>query len=221
MKKLLASLSVALFASLPLLGAGGAAAQALATAGNTNFTAERARLAAQRQDMDERVKARQAECYQRFVVESCLSAIRAERRKEDEDIKRQEAAMNDIERKQRGAAQIEMLDQKAATPRPQDADDTRARSVEQQQERERRAAENARSREAAAAESAQKRLQFENRQRTAAEDRAKAAERRAEGPALARTYEEKVQKAERHRAEIERKNAQRAKPRSAPLPPPP
>ncbi|MDP9900140.1 hypothetical protein [Variovorax ginsengisoli] len=220
MKILLCALSIAV-AAVPLLGAPDAAAQAQATAGNTDFAAERARLAAQRQAMEQRVKTQQAECYQRFVVESCLSDVRAQRRKEDEDIKRQEAAMNDIERKQRGAAQLDALDQKNATPRPEDALETRARSVEQQAQREQRAADNARSREAAAAESAQKRRDFESKQRTAAQDQAKAAERRAESPALARDYEQKLQKAAEHRADVERKNAERTKPRSAPLPAPP
>ena len=43
----------------------------------------------------------------------------------------------------------------------------------------------------------------------------------AEAPAEASRQAEKVRKAEAHRAEVEKKNAERTKPRSAPLPPPP
>ena len=125
LQKTLGSLAI-LLAVVP------ATAQTLATTGALDLKAERDRLSSERAALDRRVKAEQVACYQRFAVEDCLKDSRQRRRTEDDDLRRQEAAIRDIERKQRGAAQLDRLEQKEA-PRSQAERD---QAVQSQQDRE-------------------------------------------------------------------------------------
>ncbi|RZI69370.1 MAG: hypothetical protein EOP79_01975 [Variovorax sp.] len=200
-------------------GAGGCWAQTVAADGNVDLAAERARLKEERSVVDRRAKQEQVACYQKFAVEDCLRESRRQRRTLDDDLKRQEAAINDIDRKRRAAAQLERLDK--APPRPQDDPEKRQQSQQSQENREQRAAEHARTRAEAAAKSEANRRDFEAKQRSNAAEQAKAAKMRAEAPQERERYERKVEQAEEHRVARERRNAARSKPRSAPLPTPP
>lgn len=216
MKNTILALSMALTA-LPLW------AQSTATTGGTDFDAERARLSQERKVVDERFQAEQKACYQKFAVEGCLEDSRRRRRAATEDIKRQEAAINDIERKRRGADALDRLEEKKVSPRPQDTPSQREQSMKNQEEREQRAAEHAETRARMASDAALRKREFEDKQRAHADDQAKAAARRAEAPAEREAYERKQQRAVEHRADRERRNAEKLKekPRSAPLPTPP
>ncbi|MBU1357504.1 MAG: hypothetical protein KKC85_21185 [Gammaproteobacteria bacterium] len=196
--------------------------------GVKDVDAERDRLSRERQRIDERFEAEKTSCYQKFAVQDCLEDARKRRRTESDLISRQQAAINDAERKRRGAAALERLEEKKAdAPRPDAARPTdrasspRPPSPDTSEGRERRAAEQAAERARQASEAAEKRREFEAKQRAAAEERASAARRRAEAPIERERYEDKQEKAEAHRADIERRNAQNTKPRSAPLPTPP
>jgi colicin import membrane protein len=214
MKKIVLAMLMAL-GSLPLW------AQSNAATGNADFEAERSRLAAERAAIEARFDKERAACYQKFAVEDCLRDSRKRRRAETDHIKRQESAINDIERQRRGAAELEKLDQKAATRRPQDTPEKQEEARKGQQDREQRAADHAASRAATAAEADERRRQFEAKQKAQADEQAKAAQRRAEAPAAVERFESKQQKAAEHRASRERQNAERTKPRGAPLPTPP
>ena len=200
-------------------GAGGCWAQTVAADRNVDLAAERARLKEERSVVDRRAKQEQVACYQKFAVEDCLRESRRQRRTLDDDLKRQEAAINDIDRKRRAAAQLKRLDK--APPRPQDDPEKRQQSQQSQENREQRAAEHARTRAEAAAKSEANRRDFEAKQRSNAAEQAKAAKMRAEAPQERERYERKVEQAEEHRVARERRNAARSKPRSAPLPTPP
>jgi hypothetical protein len=193
-------------------------AQSTAAAGNADFEAERSRLTAERAAIDARFEKERAACYQKFAVEDCLRDSRRRRRAETDHIKRQETAINDIERQRRGAAELEKLDQKAATRRPQDTPEKQNESRQAQKDREQRAADHAASRAATAAEADERRRELEEKQKAHADNQAKAGQKRAEAPAAAERFENKQQKAAEHRASRERQNAERTKPRGAPLP---
>jgi hypothetical protein len=214
MKKLLLSLLIG-------LGAPPLWAQSTATTGTMDFEAERARLSQERKVIDERFAAEQAVCYQKFAVEGCLEDSRRRRRTATENIKRQEAAMNDFERKRRGAAALDRLEEKKTSPRPQDTATEQEKSQKSQQEREQRAADHAQDRARMASETAEKQRQFEQKQQAHAENQAQAASRRAEAPVNRAAHERKLEQAEKHRLDRERRNAENTKPRSAPLPTPP
>lgn len=218
MKKIFISLLMAVAtatASLPLL------AQSVATAGNTDMAAERSRLTAERTTVDRNFEDERAVCFKKFVVESCLEDSRKRKRDALDNIKRQEAIINDAERKRRGAAALDRLDEKSTPQRTQEAADQRDKALKSQADREQRAADHASGREAAVAGEAAKREQFENKQKEHAEHLAKTAKSRAQASMEQQQFDDKAQKAAAHRAEIQRRNAERTKPRSASLPPPP
>jgi len=213
MKNIVLALLLGL-AALPLW------AQSNATAAGADLDAERARLAEERKAISARYDADRAACYKKFAVEGCLQESRQRRRVATDDIKRQEAEINDLERKRRGAAALDKLDEKGSSARAKEADAKREESLKSQQDREQRAAEHAAGRTQAAADAAEKQRQFDAKQRAHAEEQAKAARRRAEAPAARQAYEDKLQQAEQHRADNEKRNAEKTKPRSAPLPDP-
>jgi hypothetical protein len=214
MKKIAIALLMTL-ASLPLW------AQSNAATGNVNLDAERRRLSDEREAIEARFLKERTACYKKFAVEDCLAESRARRRTETDRIKRQETAINDIERQRRGSAELDKLDQKSATPRTQDTPEKQEQSRKEQQEREQRAADHATSRAATAAETAERQRQFEQKQKDHADEMAKAAKLKAEAPAAVSRYESKQQRALEHRQSRERQNASRDKPRGAPLPPAP
>jgi len=195
-------------------------AQTSATTANSDLDAERARLSDERKAVEARYATEQAACFKKFAVEGCLQDSRRRRRADTENIKRQEAAINDFERKRRGAAELDKLEHQKSTQQSQDADAKREQSQESQKDREQRAAEHAASRGQTASGEAEQKRQFENKQRAHAEEQAKAANRRAQAPTERAEYEAKLKKAEAHRADLERQNAAKTKPRSDPLPAP-
>ncbi|VTU25560.1 hypothetical protein [Variovorax sp. PBL-E5] len=196
-------------------------AQTSATVGNTDLGAERDRLAQERRAAEAKFSKEEAACYKKFAVEGCLEEARRQRRVETDNIKRQETEINDIERKRRGAAELDRLEQNRNGTRPPDAADKREQSIKSQQDREQRAADHATSRAAAASETAERQREFDNKQREHAEHEADAANRRAQAPIERARYEDKLQRAADHKADVERHNAGNTKPRSAPLPTPP
>ena len=202
-------------ASLPLC------AQSVATAGNTDMAAERSRLTAERADVDKKFEEERIACFKRFAVESCLEDSRRGKRSALDNIKRQEAIINDAERKRRGAAALDRLDEKSAPQRAQEAADQRDKALKSQADREQRSSDHTAGRAAAAAAEAAKREQFENKQKDHAEHLAKTVKSRAQAPVEQQQFDDKAKKAQAHRAEIEKRNAERTKPRSASLPPPP
>ncbi|WP_225783466.1 hypothetical protein [Xenophilus sp. Marseille-Q4582] len=205
---------------LPLLllslSAGALQAQGLS---DEQIDAERARIAAERKAIDARHAQERAACYQRFAVEDCLRASRRNLRAQTDDLRRQESALNDMQRKRRGAEQLQRLDEKQAAPAGPNARQQQD-SREAWQAREERAAEHARSRAAKEAEAAQNRADFEARQRQRAEDAASAARRQAEAPQARERFERKQADAQRRREDRARINAEREKPPAAPLPVP-
>lgn len=209
MKKLFLSVLLALSAI-------GSSAQIDKSAGGLNPAAERARIANDRAVLDRAVATERAACYQKFAVQSCLEESQQRRRTQTDDLKRQEAQLNDAERKRRGAVELQRLEglKKDATDAAQKADSAR----EGQQQRDQRAVEGANSRASAAAAAPAKARQFEDKQRNAAKQQNDAASRAAQAPAARERYERKRQQAEEHQAALEKKRAQRVKPRSAGLP---
>ncbi len=192
-----------------------AAAQAPA-----NAEAEKTRIAGERKAIDERYDQERAVCYQKFAVQDCLTDARRRRRVQVEDLNRQEAILNDAERKRRAAAALERLDQKASPVSAAEDAANRERAQQSQQDREQRAAERAADRQAREAQAAANRRAYDEKQRAHAQEQAKTAERRSQEQVERERYEAKLKQAEQERAELDARNAKRTKPRSPPLPTP-
>ena len=186
---------------------------------DAQIDAERARIDRERQANEARHVQERAACYQRFAVEDCLRESRRQLRSQTDDLRRQESALNDMQRKRRGAEQLQRLDEKQAAPAGPDARQ-RQEALDAQRAREERAADHARSRADMEAQAPQNRADFQARQRERAEDAASATQRRAEAPQARERYERKQADAQRRREEQARANAERQKPPAAPLPSP-
>ena len=187
---------------------------------DAQIAVERERIGEQRRANDARHAQERTACYQRFAVEDCLRESRQRLRHQTDDLRRQESALNDTQRKRRGAEQLQRLDEKksqapapAGGPLQQDAG-------EAQRSREDRADEHASSRAAMEAEAGKNRADFDARQRQRADDAASTAQRRAAAPIARDRYQRKQVDAQRRRAERERTNAERQKPPSPALPVP-
>lgn len=154
--------------------------------------AQRARIEQDRKREEARYAREEAACYQRFAVNDCLREIRVRRRATFEDLKRQETTLNDAERKIRAGEQVDRTDEKATIKASQEEADKRAAALRDSQERVERAAQKKAERQkdveqkastpprvrnattdAPSAESkAEKKTQFEEKQRQAIERKA-------------------------------------------------
>ena len=62
----------------------------------------------------------EAQCYQRFAVNACLSDVQARRRALLAELQRQETALHELERQQKGDEQVQRANQKAMDKRAAD-----------------------------------------------------------------------------------------------------
>jgi len=99
-------LALLLFA---LLAAAGAHAQDAAQGAG-----ERTRIAQERSRVEAEFAARQKACYGKFAVNDCIEEANAVRREALADLRRQEIALNDQERRRRAAERQRELEDKAA-----------------------------------------------------------------------------------------------------------
>jgi colicin import membrane protein len=84
---------------------------------DASITAERARLKAQRNKVEAEFTAQEKACYGKFAVNDCLDAARAKRRDAVGDLRRQEIALNDVQRKRNAAERRHSIDEKNAAQR--------------------------------------------------------------------------------------------------------
>jgi len=73
--------------------------------------AQRARIAAARQQVETTFGAQEKACYGQFAVNDCLDDARARRRTALADLRRQEIVLNDAERRQRAAGRQRELEE--------------------------------------------------------------------------------------------------------------
>jgi colicin import membrane protein len=191
--------------------------------------AERDRLHSERSAADKRLAQAQKACRAKFAVNDCMNDARREYNATVGELKRQERILDDAQRKQRAAARQKEIDERHSPEHQQQEAAKRAKALADQQERDARAAEKAAKRSADEAEHAKRAPQVRTPrgepgpQGSPRDPHApaahgptpeEAAKNRAE-------YEQRLQEAEKHKAEVAARNAQRKKPASADLPPPP
>nr|WP_315192290.1 hypothetical protein [uncultured Albidiferax sp.] len=190
--------------------------------GGLHVAAEQARIDAERKRIEQRFAEEEAACFQKFAVNACRDESRARRRVDMADLRRQEIALNDAERKRKGAEQLQRMEQAAAakdgppvavgtaTPR------TKASAPVRTPAEPRKPYDAA---DAAQAQAARK-ATAESKARKAQEEQAARARRAAEAADEPARYAKKLQEAADHKAAIDKRNAARTKPKAAPLPEP-
>ncbi|NKE64350.1 hypothetical protein RAMLITH_00830 [Ramlibacter sp. RBP-2] len=206
-------------AVLPALLAAAAAWPAAAEAP----AAERARIAADRSRVEAQYQDQERACWARFGVNDCLAEARAKRRSALADLRRQEIALNDAERKQRAAERLRSMEQSqgqaapgSSPPKVRDGGERDAKAAQRAAEQAARQAEHARrTRGKRQADSA---VQVDEELARREAQRASRAERAAENVRRRETLQREAR--ERQEA-LQRRLDARQKAPAAPLPVPP
>jgi colicin import membrane protein len=185
--------------------------------------AQRARITQERTVAEARFAAQQKDCRGRFAVNDCVQKATRERNASLAELRRQERELDAAERKQRAAERQRELDERRAQ-QEQDQAQRRAKGQAEQRDREQRAAEKAAKNTAKETGQA---AQAPARGDPAPKGKPRTAGAPAShGPSAAEAdknraaYEARLKEAEQHKAEVAARNAKRAKPLAADLPPP-
>lgn len=184
--------------------------------------AERARIAAERSRVEAAFQAEQKACYRKFAVTGCIDEAQARRRAQLADLRRQEIALNDAERKARSADRMRALEQKQAEEARRQAD-AAAKGQAERASREQRAQEKAAKAQAAAAKEGTGTPKAPRTAPVPKAGSARAPNVPGEQPDTGenrRKYDERQRHAQEHKASVEQRETQRHKP-SQPLPVPP
>jgi len=173
-----------------------------------DVTAERSRITAERKVVEDHFKQEETACYQKFAVNDCINASRVVRREKLADLRRQEISLNDAERKRKGAEQIRRMEEKDSNQPP----------PKEMQRLERAKPPSANPGEASGDEP--RKPLSTPKPRTphppAVKDPGAAA---AQAAQERDKYQRKLDDAAAHKAQLEKRNAERTKPAAKPLPP--
>lgn len=204
MKRLLASL--ALFACI---------AHAQQPSDDASADAERKRLRAEREKAEAIFKAEEKACYAKFAVNDCIAKARSRRREAVSDLRRQEVALNDAERKRKAAERQRSIDERNSPPRG-------AASQPSEADRQLRANERAAERAAQAASAPARAAEREQHVKQRQAEISTSAQRRAQDAAEAVKQREKREADAKEREQkMKQRQADRKKAPASSLPDPP
>jgi GAF domain-containing protein len=82
-------------------------------------------------------------CYERFAVNDCLRQVRTQKRLLMDELRAQEVGLHDVERRKKGADQLELIKEKSSPQKLEEARADRLDAVNAQNEREANAAKKA------------------------------------------------------------------------------
>lgn len=98
-----------------------------------SMEAQRAKISEQRAKLHANFLQEDVACYDKFAVNHCLEKINTKRNQAMADLRRQEILLNDEERKNKGAAQIQKIQEKSSPENQQEAAQQRAKVAEDYQ----------------------------------------------------------------------------------------
>ena len=183
--------------------AAGLALPAAAQNQQAEEAAERARIASERTRIEAEFEQANKACYQKFAVNDCIADARAKRREVLADLRRQELVLNDADRRRRSSERLEEIEKKTA--------DRRAAQASAPAPAASAASTPASARAASTPASAP---------RAARAPREPEQARQVDTGENARRYNERLEDAAQHKAEVQRRAAE-AKKDVRPLPVPP
>jgi colicin import membrane protein len=174
-----------------------------------NVESERERIQELRKVEDVLSSKQLSACYEEFFVNDCLRKARTRHHQVLDKLHLQEVLINDLERKQKGVDQLELIKDKSSPQKLEEESARRAASLEAQNERKKRAAEKAADvpqPHAPSSEGAAKNARSEQSLKA--------------GEALKNKleYETKLKEAQEHRASKEKNNTEKASTQKKPLP---
>lgn len=198
-------------------------AQVALAQGAEDSAAARERISAERRRVEAAFRLQEKGCYGKFATNDCLKAARAQRRETLADLKRQETSLNDADRKRKGAERQRSLEEKAAAEKKDARPGRPAQAGAPQHPASRpgsvqKEAEHAQAQATNAANAQERKRQA---QLKAQEKKAEQARRVDEAAQNAMRHQEQQAQAAEHNASVNKRLAERSKPRAQPLPPPP
>lgn len=183
-----------------------------------DIQANRAKISAVRIRLEAGFQAEDLACHEKFFVNSCLDKVDSRRSVGLAELRRQELALNDEERKIRGEQAMRRLAEKSSPENLRQAADQRAKGAEDYQLRLAREKDKQQGRAAASASekaardaSAQHLLEIKRKAQARADRKSSAAEE-------ARKFDERQQQAAERRAQHEKEQLARPQPTGKPLP---
>lgn len=182
---------------------------------------ERERISNERLALEAGFDAQDAVCYKKFFTNSCLREVQQRRREAMGLLKQQEVALNDRERKEKAATQIQKIEEKSSPEAQQQAAERRDQALQETRERVERSEKKAEERgvlkqnEALnAAEAAKKAKGSQERAQARVEQKATIADE-------VKKYNDKQQEVKERKASREQKQREQTKAPAKPLPTPP
>ncbi|HTH80725.1 MAG TPA: hypothetical protein VL593_17260 [Ramlibacter sp.] len=182
---------------------------------DASVAAERARLKDAREKVEAQYVAEEKACYGKFAVNDCLAKARAKRRETLGDLRRQEIALNDAERKRKAAERQRSIEERNTQQRERDSAGQQSQS---QQDRALHANERAASRAAQAASAPERAAEREKQVREKeAQMKASARQREQDAATAAKEHDKRVVEAKEHADKLKEREAQRTKPPASAL----
>ncbi len=185
---------------------------------NEAISHEYERVLQERAQADALYQSEASECYKRFFVNDCLALALERKRSRLTELRRQEVLLNDAERKQKGALEVQRVEDKASADRQQAQADQRAQALQAQQDREDKAEQKEQERTERQEGLAAKRAQLGDKQQAAADKAAARARKAAQAGEKRLQLEEKEKLAAQRRADVAKRLAKKDKPALEPLP---
>jgi colicin import membrane protein len=110
--------------------------------------AERQRIASERASLKSAYEAQRQACYQQLAVTPCLTQARDAHNDQMRDLKRQEVALNDVQRKRKAADRVRSIDERNSPQAQLKQAESRGAAMEKAKQRELSSAEKQASRDA-------------------------------------------------------------------------
>jgi colicin import membrane protein len=192
-------------------------AQAVA-ARDAKELAERNRIAQERANATKDYEAAKEACYQQFAVNACLTTERNNYNTQVADLKRQDNSLSDVQRKRRGAEQVQRTEDKISNARPAQVPPQRGNALAAEPKRSDRQAQPKAAKESGAQAAKSRSEAAAAKQATA---RGKAAAHKSKMADAAKAKAQSVQRnkeADEHRAAVIRRQQNGKKKPAAPLP---
>lgn len=183
--------------------------------GEPDLASERARIEAQRRQVEERFATEEKACRGRFAVNDCTQEAQQRRREALQELRRQEVRINGIERERKAAERLREIQERQSSEKQQEATRKRSNAQEDHRQRQERAAVKAAGRQQDQAEKAAAgpAAPREPKAGASAAAAAQAEARRTE-------HEARLAEAREHKEKSRKRQAGRTKPPAQPLPVP-
>jgi colicin import membrane protein len=182
---------------------------------DASLAAERARIEHAREKVEAVYKTEEKACYGKFAVNDCLAKARAKRRTAMSDLRRQEIAINDLERKRKAAERQRSIEERNAAAHPPAGQPSDA---DRQLRADERAADRAKQAASAPEKAAEREKQVQKRQ---AEIQADAQHRNEQAAHNVKEHEQRLAEAKEREEKMKKRLAERKKPPASSLADPP